>query len=204
MLFQQCNSKGESMAERKRELRVPTTEEVETLLRSFSTAPTSVRNRALVALLWRCGLRITEALSLTPGDLDRARGRLHVRRGKGSKQRMVGLDAGAIALVDAWLAVRPKTTRTAPLFVTLKGDPVSASYVRSMLIRKSRKLGLPQLHPHCLRHAFAVGLTREGASMRTVQSSLGHGDLTTTAVYLASLGEDEAAEAVAARQWSLT
>lgn len=185
------------------ELRVPSSDQVETLLRSFTNAPTAIRNRALVAVLWRCGLRITEALSLTPGDLDRSRGRLTVKKGKGGHSRTVGLDAGAVALVDAWLAVRPETGRCAPLFVTLKGDSVSASYVRSMLIRKSRKLGLPQLHPHALRHAFACGLAREGVIMPDVQKQLGHKHLNTTATYLAGLGEDEAAEAVAQRAWSL-
>jgi integrase len=85
--------------ERKTELRVPSPEDIERLLRCFSTAPTSVRNRALVGLLWRCGLRISEALALTPGDIDAKRGRLVVKRGKGSKSRTVGLDAGASALV---------------------------------------------------------------------------------------------------------
>ena len=191
------------MRSRKTELRVPGTEQIEALLRSFTQAPTAIRNRALVTVMWRCGLRITEALSLTPGDLDDARGRLTVRKGKGDRQRTVGLDAGTVALVGSWLAVRPDAGRKAPLFVTLNGAPVSASYVRAMLIRKSRKLGLPQLHPHALRHAFAVGLTREGKSMPTVQKMLGHRNLNTTATYLASLGEDEAAEALANRRWSL-
>lgn len=188
---------------RQTELRVPTPEDIERLLRSFSDAPTSVRNRALVALLWRCGLRISEALALTPGDLDPRRGRLVVRRGKGSKSRTVGLDAGAWALCSAWLALRPDVGRAAPVFVTLDGEAVSASYVRSMLLRKGAKIGLPGLHPHAFRHAFAAGLAREGHSMPTVQKSLGHASLATTAVYLASLGEDEAADAVAGRAWSL-
>lgn len=191
------------MRSRASELRVPSADQVEALLRSFTRAPTAIRNRALVAVMWRSGLRVSEALALTPGDLDRARGRVTIRKGKGNRQRTVGIDAGTLALVDAWLAVRPDTGRGAPLFVTLRGDPVSASYVRSMLIRKSRKLGLPQLHPHALRHAFTVGLTRDGESMATVQKALGHKNLNTTAIYLASLGEDEAAEAVASRDWSL-
>ena len=192
------------MRSRETELRVPSADQVEALLRSFTRAPTAIRNRALVAVMWRCGLRVSEALALTPGDLDRARGRLCVRNGKGGRQRTVGLDAGAVALVDDWLALRPDAGRRAPLFVTLDGEPVSASYVRSMLIRKSRKLGLPQLHPHALRHSFAVDLHRAGESVATIQKALGHRNLNTTAIYLASLGEDEAAEAVAGRSWSLT
>ena len=88
---------------RKKPLVVPTTEQVEQLLRSFSRAPTSVRNRALVALMWRCGLRVSEALALLPGDVDAERGVVVVRRGKGGRSRTVGIDAGALALVDAWL-----------------------------------------------------------------------------------------------------
>ena len=80
-----------------------------------------------------------------------------VRRGKGSKLRTVGIDAGAQALVDAWLAARPKLRRSAPLFVTLGGQAISASYVRSMLTRTSRKPGFePQLHPPRRPHACGV------------------------------------------------
>jgi site-specific recombinase XerD len=191
------------MKARRNELRVPTVNQCELLLRSFTKAPTSIRNRALVAVLWRCGLRVSEALALRHGDIDTARGRLTVRRGKGAKTRTVGLDSGTAALLGAWTDLTDSPTRSALIFQTLDGSPVSASYVRSMLIRKSRKLGLPQLHPHALRHAFAAGLVREGHNIRTVQSQLGHSSLQTTAVYLASIGEDEAAEAIASRDWSL-
>ena len=192
------------MRERKTELRVPMADQVERLLRSFTKAPTSVRNRAIVAVLWRCGLRVSECLSLHPGDIDRDRGTLTVRRGKGGKSRTVGIDAGTIALVDAWVALRPKLGRNAPLFITLGGKPVSAAYVRSMLIRKSRKLGIPQLHPHALRHAHAVDLVREGVAVPLIQRALGHSSLATTAVYLQGLGADESVEAVRGREWSLS
>lgn len=182
---------------------VPSTEQVERLLRSFSKAPTSIRNRAIVCLLWRCGLRVSEALNLLPGDVDGARGSLLVRRGKGGKARTVGIDAGALAVLAAWQAVRPRTGRTAPLFVTLDGEAVSTSYVRSMLIRKSRKVGLPQLHPHSFRHCFAVSLVRERFTMPTIQRLLGHSDLSTTAQYLDSIGASEAVEQAAKREWSL-
>ncbi len=127
-----------------------------------------------------------------------------VRRGKGSRSRTVGVDAGTITMIDAWLVVRPKCCgRGAALFVTLKGETVSTSYLRSMLIRKSRKLGLPQLHPHALRHAYASELVREGVSVPFVSRLLGHQDLATTAIYLQSLGADEAVDVVRSRDWAL-
>ena len=69
-------------------------------------APTGVRNRALIAVLWRCGLRLGEALALAPKDLDPDQGTLVVQRGKGGKRRVVGVDAGTCALITRWLEVR--------------------------------------------------------------------------------------------------
>ena len=78
------------------------------------------------------------------------------------------------------------------------------SYVRAMLIRKSRKLGQPHLHPHAFRHSFAVDLVREGVPIPLIQRQLGHANLSETAIYLQGLGADEVAQAVAEREWSLT
>jgi integrase len=86
-----------------------TTAEIEELMRECSRrAPTGVRNRALVALLWRCGLRIGEALALAVKDFDPDSGTLVVQRGKGGKRRVVGVDSGTAALVSRWLEVRRK------------------------------------------------------------------------------------------------
>src|SRR5437588_5088116 len=89
-------------------------------------APTGIRNAALIAVLWRCGLRVSEALALVPADIGFDDGVVHVRRGKGGKPRVVGLDAGTAALIERWLDVRDRfaTTRQTPLFCTLKGGPV--------------------------------------------------------------------------------
>ena len=84
-----------------------TVAEIELLMRQCSRrAPTGVRNRALLAVLWRCGLRIGEALALAPKDLDPDSGTLVVQRGKGGKRRVVGVDAGTAALVGRWLEAR--------------------------------------------------------------------------------------------------
>lgn len=99
----------------------------------------------------------------------------------------------------AWLALRDAPKRGDLVFVTLDGDPLQASYGRTMLARKSQQAGLPRLHPHALRHAFAADLVREGFNVHAAQKALGHASLQTTAVYLESIGEDEVAELVARR-----
>src|SRR4249919_321761 len=83
--------------------------EIELLMRQCSRrAPTGVRNRALIAVLWRCGLRIGEARALAIKDFEPDSGTLVVQRGKGGKRRVVGVDAGTVALVSRWLEVRAK------------------------------------------------------------------------------------------------
>src|SRR6266487_3629433 len=86
-----------------------TAAEIERLMRQCSRrAPTGVRNRALIAICWRCGLRIGEALALAVKDFDPDSGTLVVQRGKGGKRRVVGVDAGTVALVSRWLELRGK------------------------------------------------------------------------------------------------
>ena len=97
--------------------------EIELLMRRCSRrAPTGVRNRALIAVLWRCGLRLGEALALAAKDFDPDAGTLVVQRGKGGKRRVVGVDAGTVALVGRWLELRRKRgIAGGPLFCTLAG-----------------------------------------------------------------------------------
>ena len=119
--------------------------EIEFLMKQCSRrAPTGIRNRALIAVCWRCGLRIGEALALAPKDFDPDSGTLVVQRGKGGKRRVVGVDAGTIALVGRWLEVRRKRgiPGSGPLFCTLQGRPMDASYIRHLLPRLARKAGI--------------------------------------------------------------
>jgi site-specific recombinase XerD len=182
-----------------------TADEIESLMRQCSRrAPTGVRNRALVAVLWRCGLRIGEALALAVKDFDPDAGTLVVQRGKGGKRRVVGVDAGTVALVSRWLEVR-KTRHisiAATLFCTLRGEPMDQSYVRHLLPRLARKAGVERrAHAHGLRHAFAVDLVRSGAPLYVVRDALGHASIATTQVYLSRVGAHEAVEAMRNREW---
>jgi site-specific recombinase XerD len=183
-----------------------TGEEVELLMRQCSRrAPTGVRNRALIAVCWRCGLRIGEALALATKDFDPDSGTLIVQRGKGGKRRVVGVDAGTVALVSRWLDVRTKRglAGRSPLFCTLAGRPMGQSYIRHLLPRLARKAGIERrVHAHGLRHAFAVDLARSGAPLYVVRDALGHASIATTQIYLSRVGAHEAVEAMRNREWN--
>lgn len=173
-----------------------TPDEVNSLLKVCSKrAPTGLRNRALLVLGYRAGLRITEALSLKPADIDLDEGYVHVRDGKGGKSRKVGLDIQACEIVRRWVEIRKTLCHTPnrwPLFCTLDGEPLKDSYVRAMLARLGNRAGIEKrLHFHGLRHTFAWELCKEGVPMIHIQRLLGHANLQTTAVYLAHIAPHE-------------
>lgn len=176
---------------------VYTPEEMNRLLKVCSRrAPTGVRNRALIVVGYRAGLRISEALALWPSDVNIEEGHIYVRHGKGPKSkcgkpRKVGLDAQACEVVLRWAETRKgldNVKRGAPLFCTLDGKPMKDSYIRAMLARYRRRAGIEKrLHFHGLRHTYAWELCKEGVPMPAIQRLLGHASLDTTAVYLAHL-----------------
>lgn len=158
----------------------------------------------MLAVAWRSGLRIGEVLALRPKDVDRNAGTLTVQHGKGDKRRVVGLDAGTSALIDAWQIQRrllPTATRS-PLFCTLKGKAIDQSYVRHLLPRLADRARIEKrVHAHGLRHAFAVELDREGAPLPIIRDLLGHSSVATTDRYLRRLGASEAVDFARARAW---
>ena len=122
-----------------------TPEEVKALIRACSKrAITGVRNQALIVVLYRAGLRISEALALMPKDLDAKGGMMRVLHGKGDKARVVGLDAGAWAILALWLDRRAAAgiNSRAPVFCTLKGRPIKSAYIRTLLPRLAHKAGI--------------------------------------------------------------
>lgn len=151
-----------------------TAHEIERVVRACShRAPTGIRNRALIAVAWRSGLRLGEVLALRPKDIDLEAGTLVVQHGKGDKRRVVGLDAGTAALIARWLEVRRQRgiNGRARIFCTLRGDELDQSYVRHLLPRLARKAGIEKrVHAHALRHAYAVELEREGAPISSIRA----------------------------------
>jgi site-specific recombinase XerD len=179
--------------------------EIEALLRACSSrAPTGVRNRALIAVAWRGGLRLGEVLTLRPKDVDLTSGTLIVQHGKGDKRRLVGLDAGTAALLERWFETRRRRRirSQSPVFCTLAGAPIDQSYVRHLLPRLARKAGIDKrVHAHGLRHAYAVELEREGAPLSTIRDLLGHSSAAVTDRYLRRVGGGEAVAFARSRAW---
>jgi site-specific recombinase XerD len=180
-------------------------DEVRLLVRACSSrAPTGIRNRALLTLLYRTGLRIAEALALHPKDLDAAEGRVAVRHGKGDKARIVGLDHESFTMIERWMDRRVKLGLNGrqPLFCTLAGQPMKSPYVRALLPRLARKVGIEKrVHAHGLRHTHAAELAREGMPMNMIRAQLGHENLSTTSRYLDHIAPQELIDRMRTRTW---
>jgi site-specific recombinase XerD len=149
-------------------------EEVDAELERFDADdPLTVRNRALVELVYSAGLRSQEAVDLDLRDVEFDQEALRVR-GKGGKERVVPLGEEAAYWVARWLQLRPGLARGAQdaLFLSTRGRRLDTSTLRKLLP-----------HPHRLRHAFATHLLEGGADLRTIQELLGHSSLSTTQVY---------------------
>jgi integrase/recombinase XerC len=143
------------------------------------------RDAAVLALLYGCGLRISEALGLTRADFD-GRDALTVT-GKGRKQRMVPLLPQVAKLVADYIALCPfDLPEQTALFVGAKGGPLSPRIVQLAMARLRGALGLPETAtPHALRHSFATHLLARGGDLRSIQELLGHASLSTTQIYTA-------------------
>ena len=184
-----------------------TQSEVRALLGACSSrAPTGIRNRALLAVLYRGGLRVSEALVLEPRDVDAAAGTLNVRHGKGDRQRLVGLDPQAFALLARWTDRRVALGlgRRRRVFCTLQGAPLDASYVRRLLPRIAARAEIhKRVHAHGLRHAHAAELVAEGVPVNVIQQQLGHASLATTDRYLRHIAPRQRVEAMRGRAWEV-
>jgi integrase/recombinase XerC len=160
---------------------------VSTVSADAREAWTEDRDRAVLALLWGCGLRIGEALALDRGDVgdDPQAVRELVVRGKGGRVRRVPVLAAVAAGLARAVATCPHPQPPgAPLFLGVKGRRLDASVVRGAMRRWRRALGLPEsATPHALRHSFASHLLDGGADLRSVQELLGHASLSTTQIY---------------------
>jgi integrase/recombinase XerD len=155
--------------------------------------PTALRDRALLEVMYACGLRASETIGLELADVDLREGFLRAR-GKGSKERLVPLGRAAIAAINGYLrGGRPKLVgerQEAKLFVNFRGGPLTRQGLYKIVQRHARDAGLAgKMSPHTLRHSFATHLLAGGCDLRAVQEMLGHADISTTQMYTHLSGE---------------
>ncbi|HEY8002505.1 MAG: site-specific tyrosine recombinase XerD [Vicinamibacteria bacterium] len=162
--------------------------EVTKLLESARDAdPISLRDRALLEVMYGCGLRASEAIGLEIGDVDLRRGFVRPH-GKGSKERIVPLGREAAHAIERYLrSARPELVGARierKLFVNFRGGGLTRQGLYKIIQRHAKAIGLDgKMSPHTLRHTFATHLLSGGCDLRSVQEMLGHADVATTQLY---------------------
>ncbi len=165
-----------------------THQEIEQLLQAPSgTNPLTIRDRAILELLYACGLRITELCNVRLEHIDLEEKIIRVT-GKGNKTRLIPIGQNAIEAVKAYLSLsRPQLIKPrsgAALFLSVRGHPLTPARLWQLVLHYAREAGLSRaIHPHQLRHSFATHLLAGGADLRIIQEMLGHASMTTTQIY---------------------
>jgi integrase/recombinase XerD len=144
-----------------------------------------LRDRAMLSVAYAAGLRVSELVGLTLGDVDLRRGVVSVL-GKGNKRRLVPLGEVALAHLEEYLAARAGEAQAAKatIFLSPRGGPLTRQGFWKIVGQYARAAGIAaRVHPHRLRHSFATHLLAGGADLRSVQTMLGHAHVVTTEVY---------------------
>ena len=162
-------------------------EEVERIMESVDCSdPKGLRNRAILEILYGCGLRVSEAVGLKISDVFLKEGFVRVI-GKGDKQRIVPLGEVAAECFKSYLGCRPieaKPEYSDIAFLNRNGRPLSRVYIFNMVKTQAIAAGINKnISPHTFRHSFATHLIENGADLRVVQEMLGHESILTTEIY---------------------
>jgi integrase/recombinase XerD len=188
-------------AGRKYPAEVLTAAEVAALIGGCSPkAPTGIRNRAMLWLLYRSGLRVSEIVALRAGDVDFKAHTVRVLHGKGDKATTRGFHPSADDALARWIDTRrQRGIRNGTLFCTLDGGPLHPQYVRNLLHRLGARAGIEKrVHPHGLRHTYAVELEKAGVPVSQISKLLGHSSIAVTSRYLDHLSNAQAISALEA------
>jgi site-specific recombinase XerD len=140
----------------------------------------STRDKAILDTFLYTGVRSNELRMLDAEDVDFEARTLFVRFAKRGKQRLVPLHSEAVAALEAHLQGR----ESGPLFHSNRGERISYDRLHSLIREIGKLAGVPWLHPHALRHSFAVSLLDAGVDLETIRDLLGHDDIKTTSIYL--------------------
>jgi len=142
-----------------------------------------IRDRAVLEVMYACGLRVSELVNLKQADVDLMAG-LVVCYGKGDKERRVPLGRSAIHWLQQYAAVKAGYGKaTSPFVFLYRGRRFTRQFAWAMIKKHAEKAGIKNVSPHTLRHSFATHLLQHGADSRSVQALLGHSDISTTQIY---------------------
>jgi len=151
------------------------------------TDPASLRNRAILEVLYGCGLRVSECAGLDLADCVLEQGYLRVF-GKGGKERIAPISGAAARALAAYLEqgrsqlAKPSKSGSA-VFLNARGGRLTRQSIHKIVARAGLQIGVDNLHPHTLRHSFATHMLAGGADLRVIQEILGHSDISTTQIY---------------------
>ena len=161
-------------------------EDVDKLLDIKLDSSFDYRNKAMLELMYGCGLRVSELINLEINDIDMINCQIRIL-GKGSKERIIPLGEYSIDYLKKYMNVRDsllKDKACSKLFVNNHGSGMTRQGFFKMLKKLLKEKGLnPDVSPHTLRHSFATHLINRGADLRSIQEMLGHSDISTTKIY---------------------
>ena len=186
-----------------------TKEEVMGLIGACTKGISGLRNKVLLIVLYRCGVRVAEVVGINFSDYNTTDGTLRVI-GKGNKMRVVGLDQSTRMNLDLWILRRKEIgingIGNPPIFCGISKNnfakPIQTVYIRNLLKRLAAKVGIEKrVNPHALRHTFAHDLLNEGIGLQHIQISLGHSSISTTSKYLNGFNPKQTIDAIKARTW---
>lgn len=186
-----------------------TKEEVLSIAEQCTKGVSGLRNKVLIIVLYRCGLRVSEVLGIRSSDYNQNEGTLRVI-GKGNKMRIVGLDSQTRMNLDLWMIKRKSLgingVGNPPIFCGISkqnsGQSIRPVYVRNLLKRLASNAGIEKrVTPHQLRHLFSHEMLTEGVGLHHIQCSLGHSSIATTSKYLERFSPLETIQRVQQREW---
>lgn len=159
-------------------------EEVFAMIDGVNTSDwTGLRDKAILELLYGCGLRVSEAVNMDIADIYPDEGFIKVR-GKGDKERLVPIGESALTAIEAYLQARPHDIDDSILFAGRRGSRLSRISMFNIIKREAAAAGIRRnISPHTMRHSFATHLVENGADLRVVQEMLGHESILTTEIY---------------------
>ncbi len=165
----------------------------EVMTRDSDQSPLTNRDKAIIEILYGCGLRVSELIKVSLNDISFELGYLRCK-GKGDKERIVPVGEPALAVLGEYIIKsrqmilaqnkKPRAEDRNTLFLNSRGRPLSRQAIWQILKKWAKKHGLDNnIYPHILRHSFATHLLENGADLRSVQEMLGHADISTTQIY---------------------